>query len=1149
MTASRWPAEPGFNRAAAEAVVKAMTAMDEDAALVFGRLLVAETVRRDLARHGQAICEALDADAQARTEVLQKNLARSAISKARTGRDSSAELAALTALAKDFDPDEARDYHGRWAGTEGRRIAEHIPVVNLPGFRGLTDRHAANLGMLGTPRHPGKTGKKGKPKSGAPMSRADRLHYQQAYLQIADLVAPYRRAGNDALLHLNVTNKDRPAYHPQERTIHIPASGPVPISDVLHPDERITSASVSTKAMYTPGGAVYDAFTAAGASRVGATLAGATGGKGALDPKGLKAYRANLDDAAGEHTASARAFRRLGASSKLLDDSLGPYAPAKLQFATAVGEHLGRYGPEAQKVIGPVADRAAYRYRGTERAIDPRLGLAVQDVKRASMDPAARREYLIHGSANPADPLDWRPSKLLAYFGPNGPVLPKADLNTLQRKSGVIPPSQGVILDSQGRVAVQAVGFGDDWYLPFNLRNLKALKGGEYVRTRTFGGLSTEDIYTGLISGARSMTVVSHSGVFTMEFDPTLRGGRRFNDKAASMTARYGQLLDAVKAEQVTLSGIDPSRLDELKADAARSADPVDDKSEYEAELRRLQAKEALTPRMSEAQKDTAATEFLYALAEQHQLGNRTAHSPEELVNSVIETEAGSRYRGHLQGAKQLGVDPVRSMDFYRKEAYAQLHDDKPSVAAANVAAALGKTPAYQSWMKRSEQENKANLTPLRLDANGYRLAQDALREQFPYYIARVDFHPWKGEHGRVDTGYVKPRHNRPADVLSGYYDTDVAGNKSAEGKKLESGKYRAHTGRYQNHPVHGGKLQYVDLAPKEGKDADTPGSGKKVKLSESEASALQAETDLALSDHILSQERFADGAQLVPGVDAGGDQPAKTFADPNVPSSALKELHTKAATDRAALDASYSDPAKQKEAHSLLTRAVAQILHNKQKPLYNLDDKLLKDFQKGGQPGEEKKPEEDTARILNEIDTDYAWGDRFSAHGSHTVEKLEETYANDPKIKRLLETKRLPEALGDANFDDTTKKVRREIQTKNSSWLREKGPSQDRELRKRTMSKDAVALHRAKQLRRRYDDAVRLRDERARDAALTPAGQANGYDQVHQQVIFQAAPGTSVEDQVAIAAELRQQAIDEAKRARQREQDEGPERKGIEGP
>lgn len=133
---------------------------------------------------------------------------------------------------------------------------------------------------------------------------------------------------------------------------------------------------------------------------------------------------------------------------------------------------------------------------------------------------------------------------------------PDSKLFGLHLESGNTPPSEGVMLDSNGRIVAQAIGYGDDHYLPFNLKNMKSLKGGEYIRTRSVGGPTSEDIYTGLVMGARRVEVISRSGRFVVEFDDDFRGGRRYNDKARRMTRRYEQLLDAVQSEQVDRMGV-----------------------------------------------------------------------------------------------------------------------------------------------------------------------------------------------------------------------------------------------------------------------------------------------------------------------------------------------------------------------------------------------------------------------------------------------------------------------------------------------------------------------------------------------------------------------------------------------------------------
>ena len=87
------------------------------------------------------------------------------------------------------------------------------------------------------------------------------------------------------------------------------------------------------------------------------------------------------------------------------------------------------------------------------------------------------------------------------------------------------------------------------------------------------GGLTSEDIYTGLISGARRVTVVSRSGTFTMEFQPDFRGGRRHNDKARRMTRRYEQILDAVQSEQVDRQDV-PKRWKDIIAQEVQDEYP-----------------------------------------------------------------------------------------------------------------------------------------------------------------------------------------------------------------------------------------------------------------------------------------------------------------------------------------------------------------------------------------------------------------------------------------------------------------------------------------------------------------------------------------------------------------------------------------------
>ena len=80
----------------------------------------------------------------------------------------------------------------------------------------------------------------------------------------------------------------------------------------------------------------------------------------------------------------------------------------------------------------------------------------------------------------------------------------------------------------------------------------------------------------------------------------------------------------------------------------------------------------------------------------------------------------------------------------------------------------------------------------MQLDSQGYYNALKALQEQFPYYIKRVEYRPLPGQNvygGNEDTGYVKPRFNRPAKARASYFDESILGR----------GKVSADRVQYQN--------------------------------------------------------------------------------------------------------------------------------------------------------------------------------------------------------------------------------------------------------------------------------------------------------------------------------------------------------------
>jgi hypothetical protein len=108
----------------------------------------------------------------------------------------------------------------------------------------------------------------------------------------------------------------------------------------------------------------------------------------------------------------------------------------------------------------------------------------------------------------------------------------------------VSPPSEGFIIDSKGNVLAHAVGRGNDHFMPFNSRHLKAMRqtdGVEYVRRRMFGGPTTEDLHAAMLAGADRLTIVSNGGVFSIDLSARSHGIKM---EHGQVLQRFQSLLD-----------------------------------------------------------------------------------------------------------------------------------------------------------------------------------------------------------------------------------------------------------------------------------------------------------------------------------------------------------------------------------------------------------------------------------------------------------------------------------------------------------------------------------------------------------------------------------------------------------------------------
>ena len=442
-------------------------------------------------------------------------------------------------------------------------------------------------------------------------------------------------------------------------------------------------------------------------------------------------------------------YRRMSMTGQALAHATIPGTSANMvgNLARLVGD----LGPEAEKVLGPGLRRTAYRYRGTERRPDQAIlnqnreasanGAIVLGRSRTK-DPMQREQLqqltnqMVTDLDNPKTQVDgaggsagyWlkeakehglQPDQFwLRTHGDTAAItmvqqgrLPSLRNAELSLKSGELPPSQGVIIDADGDITTEAQGFNGDHYLPFDLKNLKDLQGGQYVRTRASGGLTTEDLYTGLLTGARQVQVVSNSGVFTLEFDPDVRGGRRYTDKALRMIGRYGRLLETIESGQIMEQDISPKE----KADLYRQA--------------------------VELSRDKDPDEI------------RGFH------NDLIQAARAEQERPDEEEFAQAAANEVDAE--YRRDKYVPTGGERGKAIDAKLDAMMG------------DYHDKRVRTQV-LDGHGYAFAMTALQSEFPFFIRRADYEslpdfleargqrPQGGGRGAREIGYVERGETNP---------------------------------------------------------------------------------------------------------------------------------------------------------------------------------------------------------------------------------------------------------------------------------------------------------------------------------------------------------------------------------------------------
>ena len=141
-------------------------------------------------------------------------------------------------------------------------------------------------------------------------------------------------------------------------------------------------------------------------------------------------------------------------------------------------------------------------------------------------------------------------------------------ISDISQRIGRGLPSEGLLIDADGHPIAQSVGLGGDHYQPFTAAALGKLNGGQYIRTRQSGGITADDLRTLLTTNGRAAMVVSGSGVFDIEFDPTFRDQRRMSDKALGMIETYERILDQLAGQGVYARGLTPEQNAEVRQQA-----------------------------------------------------------------------------------------------------------------------------------------------------------------------------------------------------------------------------------------------------------------------------------------------------------------------------------------------------------------------------------------------------------------------------------------------------------------------------------------------------------------------------------------------------------------------------------------------------
>jgi len=414
---------------------------------------------------------------------------------------------------------------------------------------------------------------------------------------------------------------------------------------------------------------------------------------------------------------------------------------ASLKVGTELADSIIESGIPAEIAgqVMPRMERRKIKNSGRERTPSVNLQEDIA-VRQAEGDPNAGRDAAI----------EYLQGKI-----------PNPTLADLQLKSGGTAPSEGVIITPEGQVISQSSGARNDHFVPFNMKTqANKLPGNEFVRTRTSGGLTEEDIAAAVHTGASRATVVSNSGVFSVEFS-----GASNQKMNAAMIKDYGKLLDSVKNGQLERVPVPPEIKGELLQRAEREFNPALNGGPEKAQARYEEL-------INEYKKSDNLTQGELTQAQQQASNMAPRGTPQynqayaELVENAKQAKAdlrfsldGNGYAGALEALKERYPYQISNVDFTAR-------------------GSKGDMSEFTGVMADRKAERKEKRTE---DAKFARGAGQVFSD-------------------KTDGGYVMPRYNNPEEAMAGYYDDRIAGNSYGREGAIGGGKHSAAFTSMANH-------------------------------------------------------------------------------------------------------------------------------------------------------------------------------------------------------------------------------------------------------------------------------------------------------------------------------------------------------------